>query len=149
MRSVLLLLLLLVLVESAVHPQGGKVHENRLLHIDSAFSPTAEYSVDAFVYARRELSRSVAFLTLGDGNSFEGAVLPQCILSSERAELEYGVRPLAKLAAPGSQVRIRGTVERHDRGWNLLVANSIDVIRCAPLYSSVRSLRRSSRPLLG
>jgi hypothetical protein len=78
-------------------------------------------TIDAWIYARRTLGHSVSFFTLGDGSAFhdddDGALLPQAVLSGRRVDEPDLVRELARLAAPGSQVRIRGVVELHERGW--------------------------------
>ena len=108
------------------------------------------------MYARRILGRSVTFFTLGDGDDSRPDVeanakeavpdaavpaLPQAILSAKRVDFDAdAVRELARLAAPGSKIRIRGTIETHERGWPIVVCHDIMLMRCAPLAASVRRL---------
>ena len=102
--------------------------------------------VDAWVMGRRIMGKSVAFLTLG-GEDVGDSSTVQAILSEKRVSFNAEhLREMAKLAAPGAKVGLRGIMEQHPRGWPLFVCHEVELRQCSPLSSFSLCSRRLSRP---
>ena len=108
-----------------------------------AHSPGAPVTVEAWVHARRVMTSSVAFLTLGDGEASHDlqVLLKRTHVDSPPALFKQSVR----LAAPGARLAISGHMKMHERGWPILVCEDVTLLRCAPLPATVRLLLRAAR----
>ena len=100
--------------------------------------PGTAVAVEAWVHGRRVMGGSMAFLTLGDGDDSHDV---QAVLSRKHVRVAGpSFKQTVQLAHPGARVSLRGRIERHERGWPILVCERMKLLRCAPVPATVRRL---------
>jgi hypothetical protein len=78
-----------------------------------AHPPGVPTTCEAWVHGRRVLSKSVAFLTLGDGEASHDvqSILKRGVLATPPSAT---FKQAVQLAAPGARVRLFGTIKTHE-----------------------------------